>query len=113
MHEAFQFRFRAVCHNPQGTGEIQTEELHEALGIDLVVLIPDSDGEGMGSGQCHEILNILHASQPDLEFSHKSAPLNLYKKTFFVYNGENNTRSAPLTSIIPDFCEISIVALSD
>lgn len=94
-HEAFQFRFCTVGNDPQRLGEIQTEQLHETLGVDLVVFIPDSDGEGAGSSQCNKILNVLDAAKPDLEFSHKSAPLNLYKKAFFVYNGEQRSGDRP------------------
>ena len=97
-HEDFQFRFCAVSYNPQRTGEVQAEQLHEALGVDLVVFVTNGDGEATGGGQCHEILNILNASQPDLKFSHKSAPLNLYKKTFFVYNGEQRSKNRPNSS---------------
>ena len=101
-------------------GEVQTEQLHKGLSVDLVVLITDGDEKGAGSGQSHEILDIFYAAKPDLKFSHKSAPLNLYKNLLFVYNGEQRSYGSTqqitkkqLLIIITVFCKKATVALDD
>ena len=62
LHQRIQFFLAALADYTQGMGEIQTEQLHEALGLDLVVLIPDDDGKGVSSSDGNEILHVLDAA---------------------------------------------------
>ena len=119
-HQLFQFCFRAVSDDTKGMGEVQTEELHKALAVDLVVLVPDGDQKGAGSGESDKVLHVFYAAQTNLKFSHKSAPLNLYKNLLFVYNGEQRSYGSTqlitkkqLLIIIPVFCKKATVALDD
>ena len=114
-----QFFFGAVADDPKGMGEIQTEQLHKGVCVDLVEIVPDGDGEAAGGGQGHKVLHILDASQSDKKFLHKMAPLLLYKVSFFVYNGEQAVENRPISrktmieNIISVFCEKATVALDD
>ena len=62
LTELLQLLLRAVADDPQGLRKVQAEQLHEAVGIDLIVVIPDRDGKGAGGCDIHEILNILDAA---------------------------------------------------
>ena len=118
--EGFQFCFCAFGNHPQGMGEVQTEQLHKGLSVDLVVLITNVDVERAGSSQGYEVLNVFDAAKTDLKFSQKSAPLNLYKNLLFVYNGEQRSKGSTqqitkkqLLIIIPFFCKKATVVLDD
>jgi len=81
-----QLLLSAVADHPEGMGEVQAEQLHEGVCIDLVVIIPDQHRIRAGSSKGNELLNILDAAQSDPKFPHKSIPLLLYKVALFVYN---------------------------
>ena len=80
--QGHQFCFIAVANHAQGSGEVQTEQLHETVGADFVVFIPNGDGKGSGGGNGYEILNILNASKSDRKFQHKTLPPNCTKLHF-------------------------------
>jgi hypothetical protein len=57
-----QFLFGAVADNTLGMDKIQTEQLHEGVGLDLIELIPDVDGEITGNRNGYKFPNVLNAA---------------------------------------------------
>ena len=91
---------------------MQAEHFHEALAVDLHVVIPDINGIGLGGGDGDKFLNILDAGEPYFKFLHKIPPGNCTNIKFMCIMG-GQYDSTPMTNIIAVFCENAIVGLDD
>lgn len=94
--EGLKLLIAALADDPQGTAEIQAEHFHKALGVDLVVVVPHNNIIGTGSGQGHEMLDILNRAQTNGKFQHFSPPLNYTNLIILCIIKEWSNRVLPL-----------------
>ena len=101
----------ALQADPQGPGEDQAEQLHEALAVDPVLAVVQEDGVGLGGGYFYKILHVPDRAEMYDKFLN-IFHLALYKPFFFVYNG-GRIAKFPINGIISNPWEKAIVALDD
>ena len=101
----------ALQDDPQGPGENQAEQLHEALAVDPVLAVIQGNGKGLGGGYSYKILHIPDRAEMYDKFLN-IFHLALYKPFFFVYNG-GRIAKIPISGIISNPWEKAIVALDD
>ena len=83
LTELLQLLLRAVADDPQGLRKVQAEQLHKAFGVNLVVRVPDGNGESTGAGNVHKVLNVTDAAQSNPKFPHKKWPPKAVQKVRF------------------------------
>ena len=87
----------ALQADPQGPGEDQAEQLHEALAVDPVLAVVQADRKRLGGGYSYKILHIPDRAKTYDKFF-AFFHLALYKPFCFVYN-EEKSANFPLTLI--------------
>ena len=101
----------ALQDDPQGPGEDQAEQLHEALAVDPVLAVVQADRKRLGGGYSYKLFHI-----PDRAKAYHKIfgifHLALYKPFRFVYNGGRIVK-LPINCIISNLPENAIVALDD
>ena len=116
--EGFEFLIGAVCQDPQGFGEIQTEHFHEVMSVDFVAGIPDLDREGTGGGHGYKVLHIPYTLKSNRKFLHNVPPdcTNWIFSCIIGENDQNRLLSSlfeKMLFIIAFFCENATVGLSE